>query len=473
MNTSNKIIILLAFTCSLLTSVKAQVGSITTTSTTCKLTIASCEGDTLTLTPQNQANYANYKWFYGSVAPANEITAGNAATKNVSPTNFASNFPTIRVVDNGGTYILTAEYASPSGCATKNDTFELNFTPRPIANNATLAMCEEVGGSGMADFTLTDADATVTGGAVGVAVSYYATLSDARNGVNPLSSPHTTNASILYVRVENTTTGCYRTSTLTLNVNTKPSIADAVTTICNGTTVDLTAQILGYGSLANPVWTLTTVTGTPVATPTAVSPNTTTTYILVEENGSGCRDTAQVLVNVNYPPVIADVAISICNGTTLDLTAEITNYNTYVNPVWSLTVAGGTVVPTPTAVSPSTTTTYILVAEIGTSCNDTAQVVVTVNSNPDFTLSKPVACPGTTEEVNIINLTNAIEATALLKIDIGSFAAYPSPPTLLGLSVGSHMMTVRNTDGCETAKSITISNIPANICLPVVVTRSN
>jgi hypothetical protein len=473
MNKFHKIVILFVLACSLLTSVKAQVGSITTTSTTCKLTIESCEGDTLTLTPQDQATYANYKWYYGSVAPANEINAGNAAASNLDATNFAANFPTIKVVDNGGTYILTAEYASPSGCATKNDTFELNFTPRPVANNAILAQCEKIGGSGMADFLLTDADATVTGSASGVAVTYHATLADARNDANALSSPHTSNASILYVRVENTTTGCYRTSTLTLNVNTKPSIADAATTICNGTTLDLTTQILGYGLLANPVWTLTTVTGTPVTTPTAVSPTTTTTYILVEENGSGCRDTAQVLVNVNYPPVIADVAISICENATLDLTAEITNYNSYVNPVWSLTVAGGTVVPMPTAVTPSTTTTYILIAEIGTSCNDTAHVVVTVNSNPDFTLSKPVACPGTTEEVNIINLTNAIEATALLKIDAGSFVAYPSPATILSLSVGNHTFTVRNTDGCETEKSIAINSIPANICLPVVVTRSN
>lgn len=473
MNTSNKIVILLAFVCSLLTSAQAQVGSITTTSTTCKLTIASCEGDILTLTPQDQATYANYKWYYGTVAPANEITALNAAANNVQATDFAANFPTIKVIDNGGIYILTAEYASPSGCATKNDTFELNFTPRPVANNATLVKCEKMGGSGIADFTLTDADATVTGGASGVAVSYYAILSDARNGVNPLSSPHTTSASILYVRVENTTTGCYQTSTLTLDVNTKPSIADGVTTICNGATVDLTAQILGYGSLANPEWTLTTVSGTPVATPTAVTPTTTTTYILVELNTSGCRDTAQVLVNVNYPPVIADVATSICAGTTLDLTAEITNYNAYVNPVWTLTTAGGIPVATPTAVSPSTTTTYILIAEIGTSCNDTAQVVVTVNQNPDFTLSKPVACPGTTEEVNIINLTNALETTALLKIDLGSFNPYPIPATTLGLAVGSHTFTVRNTDGCDTAKSITINSIPANICLPVVVTRSN
>ncbi len=473
MNKVNKIVLLVALACSLLMSLKAQVGSITTASSSCNLTIMSCEGDTLILTPQDQATYSNYKWYFGSVAPANEITALNAGTYHVDATNFTFNFPTIKVIDNGGTYILTADYASPSGCVTKNDTFNLNFTLSPVANNATLSRCEQMGGNGIANFTLANADAIVTGGATGVAVTYHATLADAQNNGNPLSSPHISSASILYVRVENTSTGCYRTSTLTLNVNTKPNIADGVTTICNGTTVDLTALIVGYGSLANPVWTLNTVGGTPEPTPTAVMPNTTTTYILEEENSSGCRDTAQVLVNVNYPPVIADVSKSICLGTTLDLTAEITNYNNYVNPVWTLTVAGGTPVTTPTAVSPTTTTTYLLIAQIGTSCNDTAQVVVTVNMNPDFTLSKPIACPGTSEEVNVSNLTNAISATAQLKIDIGSFVAYPSPATLFGLSVGSHTITVSNTDGCETAKNITISSVPTKICLPVVVTRSN
>lgn len=473
MNKAHKIVILLVLTCSLLNMVKAQVGSITTASSSCKLTIASCGGDTLTLAPQNQSSYTNYKWYYGSVAPANEITAVNATSNNVEASNFASNFPTIKVFDNGGTYILTAEYPSPSGCATKNDTFELNFAPRPLANNATLSSCEQMGGSGMAKFILADADAMVTGGATGVEITYHATLADARNDANPLSSPHTSSSSILYVRVENTTTGCYRTSTLILNINTKPNIADGVTTICNGTSADLTAQIAGYGSFVNPVWTKTTVNGAPVATPTSVFTNITTTYILVEENVSGCRDTAQVVVKVNYPPVIADVATSVCDGTLLDLTTEITNYGTYINPIWTLNVAGGTAVPNPTFVTPSTTTTYILIAQIGTNCNDTAQVVVTVKPVPDFTLSKSVACPGTTQDVNITGLTNAIPATALLKIDAGSFTAYPSPATLLGLSVGNHTLTVRNTDGCDTAKNVTLSRLPANICLPVVVSRSN
>lgn len=375
-----------------LTSAQAQVGSITTSSTSCNLTISSCEGDTLILTPQDQASYANYKWYFGSVAPANEITASTAAASNVVATNFASNSPTIKVIANGGTYILTGEYATPAGCSAINDTFVLNFTPRPVANNATLTLCEKTAGSGEADFILTNAAATVTGGATGVAVTYYETLADARSATSPLSSPYTSVAKTLYVRVENTTTGCYRTATLTLNINSKPVIADATTTICEGATVNLTTQIVSYNSYSNPIWTLTTVGGTSIPDPTAVVPSVTLTYVLVAENISGCKDTANV--------------------------------------------------------------------------------VVTVNPLPDFTLSKPVACPGTSEEVNITSLTNANAATAQLKLDAGTYAAYPSPATVAGLSVGSHTFSVKNENGCETAKSITISPVPARICLPVTVTRS-
>ena len=466
-----KLIGFIALSCTFLTSAQAQVGSITTSSTSCSLTISSCEGDTLILTPQDQASYANYKWYFGSVAPANEITAANAAANNVVATNFASNSPTIKVIANGGTYILTGEYATPAGCAAINDTFVLNFTPRPVANNATLALCEKTAGSGEADFTLTNADVTVTGGATGVAVTYYETLADARSATAPLSSPYTSGTKTLYARVENTTTGCYRTATLTLNINSKPVITDATTTICEGATVNLTTQIISYNSYSNPAWTLTTAGGTTVSTPTAVKPNTTTTYVLVADAG-GCKDTAQVVVNVNARPVITDASTAICNGTSVDLTSLITSYGTYSNPVWTLSTVGGTSIPNPAAVTPNATLTYVLVAENGSGCKDTANVVVTVNPLPDFTLSKPVACPGTSEEVNITGLTNANAATAQLKLDAGAYAAYPNPAIITGLSVGSHTFTIQNENGCETAKSITISPVPARICLPVTVTRS-
>jgi hypothetical protein len=176
-------------------------------------------------------------------------------------------------------------------------------------------------------------------------------------------------------------------------------------------------------------------------------------------------------VTVNPKPVIADAATTICNGASVDLTGLITNYASYSSPVWTLTTVGGTAVTTPTSVSPSVTTTYVLVAQNGSGCKDTADVVVTVNPKPDFTLVKPTACPGTSEEVNITNLTNALVASAQYKIDAGAYAAYPSPATLTGLTVGNHTITVKNVEGCETGKGITINAVPAKICLPVTVTR--
>ena len=58
------------------TEIQAQtnLGAITTTSSSCSITINVC----LTLSPQNRPNYTNYKWYLGSVAPAYQITITNA-----------------------------------------------------------------------------------------------------------------------------------------------------------------------------------------------------------------------------------------------------------------------------------------------------------------------------------------------------------------------------------------------------------
>ena len=62
------------------TEIQAQTNrvAITTTSSSCSITINVCEDDTLTLVPQNRPNYTNYKCYLGSVAPAYQITITNA-----------------------------------------------------------------------------------------------------------------------------------------------------------------------------------------------------------------------------------------------------------------------------------------------------------------------------------------------------------------------------------------------------------
>ncbi|MBL7818510.1 MAG: hypothetical protein JNL70_26105 [Saprospiraceae bacterium] len=97
---------------------------------------------------------------------------------------------------------------------------------------------------------------------------------------------------------------------------------------------------------------------------------------------------------------------------------------------------------------------------------------IVANPTPDFTLSKSMPCPGTLEDVNITNLTNALSSTATLSIDGGAFSAYPNPSVLVGLSAGSHNITVRNANGCSTTKPITISPIVPRTCISVTITRS-
>lgn len=210
------------------------------------------------------------------------------------------------------------------------------------------------------------------------------------------------------------------------------------------------------------------------------------TYNVTITDANGCTGSTSTTVVINTLPNPTALKSVLCKGETISLNAnglspfqwtypDATTSATanYTNPIWKEGSATGTIVTSPTTTSPSVTTTYFLTADSSNACKGSIYIVVTVNSLPDFTLSKPVACPGSSEEVNITGLINAVPATAQLKIDAGSYSTYPNPATLTGLSVGSHTVAIKNAEGCATAKNITINAIKQNICLPVSVTRSH
>ena len=121
-----------------------------------------CEGNTLTLSPQNRANYTNYKWYFGSVSPTNRITATNATTSNVVATTFTTNFPTIQIISNGGIYIITSEYNTGINCLTINDTITLNFSKRPIVQTVADKKIVCIGGRVTLNATLLAGSGTCT-----------------------------------------------------------------------------------------------------------------------------------------------------------------------------------------------------------------------------------------------------------------------------------------------------------------------
>ena len=107
-----------------------------------------------------------------------------------------------------------------------------------------------------------------------------------------------------------------------MTVNPKPiiSIAPANPSICNGSSVTLTAN--GASSY---VWN----TGATTAS-IKITPNATTTYMVTGKNGSGCTNTQSVVVTVNPTIIITPDNPSICKGSSVILTASgVGNGGTY------------------------------------------------------------------------------------------------------------------------------------------------
>ena len=109
----------------------------------------------------------------------------------------------------------------------------------------------------------------------------------------------------------------------------------------------------------------------------AFNPTTTTTYTVTGTDGNGCSNTNQITVTVLAPPVaVISGASSICDGDVVSLTAS--GGGTYV---WN---TGDTT--TVINVNPTGTTTYTLIATIG-SCVDSTTFTVNVTPLPIIILT--------------------------------------------------------------------------------------
>jgi hypothetical protein len=208
-------------------------------------------------------------------------------------------------------------------------------------------------------------------------------------------------AGVYVYRVTSTNGTCSITDDVMVTVANMPTgLVGLPQTICPGETVRLgsatTYTSLSYNwSAINPSSQNASI-DVPSAQRPYVTPSVTTTYqLLYTDAGTGCSADEQVTVVVNAKPNIADVSMSpICTPTATNLTAQVSGYGSLVNPIWYRSAfPGGTVVSTPTSVTPTTTTNYFLVAANSNGCLDTAQITVNVsnpttpNIQPSFQLS--------------------------------------------------------------------------------------
>lgn len=182
--------------------------------------------------------------------------------------------------------------------------------------------------------------------------------------------------------------GTTTTASVYVTVNDNPTVnAGADQTICDNETANLTATANGGASGYSYSWDIPASGASQT-----VSPNSTTAYNVTVTDANGCQDTDAITVNVNASPnANAGLDQTICDGQSANLTAS--GGGTYS---WS---SGGTnAIET---VSPTTNTTYTVTVTNGFNCQDTDDVLVSVNPLPNaFAGNDITVCNGGTATIS-------------------------------------------------------------------------
>ncbi len=148
---------------------------------------------------------------------------------NALPLNYYNTITDIQEI------FVRVENTTHTSCYDTNS-FQIIVNRIPLAFDALLFQCDEDGNpDGFTLFNLTEADEVLTGGFPDRSTEFYLSLADAQNGINAIdgaSFNNTISTQIIYVRVIDDLTGCFRISELTLDV-TATDTTDAVLTLCD------------------------------------------------------------------------------------------------------------------------------------------------------------------------------------------------------------------------------------------------
>uniref|UniRef100_UPI002610EB79 T9SS type B sorting domain-containing protein n=1 Tax=Flavobacterium sp. TaxID=239 RepID=UPI002610EB79 len=366
----------------------------------------------------------------------------------------------------------------------------LIVNPRPAAGPVTdYHMCQiPFTGSGVFDLSTKTPEALAGQGPAGYTVSYHANQADADSGNAPLATSHpsTVNGETIYVRVVNTTTGCYNTTSFQLFVErgseaTDVADIDRCDDLNDGTETfnlnDLDATILGPVQAADPNFSVSyyasdadLANGTPIATPAtytitdyltheiiAVVKNTYSTY--------GCPAEIRFNITVHRLPEPTPNAGFVCidqeTGTVLSthiinsgLDATTHTFQWYEND------AAG--VPQP--ITGATGATYevnhpgtfsVIATSIATGCPSLPASVV-------ITQSEPAEVTAYVSNAFTDNQSITVEAIGIgeyvYQLDEGDIQ---TSPVFTNVSSGSHTVTVYDNKGCATVTiPVTAINYP-------------
>ncbi|MDH7911269.1 T9SS type B sorting domain-containing protein [Winogradskyella sp. SYSU M77433] len=175
--------------------------------------------------PYESPNFSYAPNCYGAeISSVDE--AGGIFSFSETPTDSANINPTTGEITNatpGETY--SVEYITGGNCPNTAYVDVEVYTLPQIIDPTPLEVCDDAVSDGLTSMDLTIKNNEITGGNSGYSVSYYETQYNADNDIDSLEIPYTntSNDQEIYVRVENSTTGCYDTTTLILSVEQAPA----------------------------------------------------------------------------------------------------------------------------------------------------------------------------------------------------------------------------------------------------------
>ncbi len=372
-----------------------------------------------------------------------------------------------------------------TGCVnTITVTLRVNPIPSPEPNPTPIEVCD-IDNDGFEVFNLEIRTLEIINGELDVVITYHETEADANNGVNAIPNPTAytnivPNNQMIYVRSENTLTGCYSLTTNTLELIVLPSpevptnIEDYVVCDTNAdgfAQFDLTtkdAEILGTQDPAN--FTLTYhVTQADadsgnnpiinVGNYTNLS-NPQTIYVRLVSNGNGCVTTGSFIIRVELPPTaVQPTPLELCDDLGESPGDEITEFDLTVkdneitggNPSWAVSYyetqadaqAGTNAIADPMAYTNTSVggnpanpqTLYVVVTDTDTGCVDFTTLTIRVLPNPTPTPSDQLPelelCDDTNtgdgvEEFDLVNTDNL--EVLILNGELGVTATYYEDP---------------------------------------------
>lgn len=304
---------------------------------------ANAWGITSAQTLQAGTTYTISFWYKVQSAsfPENlKVTVGNAATVVAQTTTLWDN--------NGGASLANTAWAQGTATFTPSSTgtYYFGFNCYSIADQWNLYVD---------DVSITGTENPLT----------YAWTSTPAGFTSSLKNPTGVAPSVTttYSVTMTNQLGCSASASTAVTVNALPVVnAGTDQTACQGSPVTLA----GSGATSY-TWNNGVTDGV------AFNTTATTTYTVTGTDGNGCQNTDQVVVNVNaLPTVNAGTDAAVCTGAQATLTAS----GTATGYVWDNSVSDGV------AFTPVATTTYTVTGTDGNGCQNTDQVVVTVNALP-------------------------------------------------------------------------------------------